>query len=138
MLQRLLIKAMISFVIGQIEKFREQLDWDKVRKNMDAYVRNLVPGTWFDEQAVKIVDSVFLAIKNVVSQGDYIKHILQLLAEKKYAEAIELVKQLVLGAIGDMSIELNEVVPHKVQAKLLVADSCDVKPMTVSLKEILA
>lgn len=138
MLHRLLIKAMISFIISQIEKFREGLDWDKVQKNMDAYVRNLVPGTWFDDQAVKMVDAVFLAMKKVIDQGDYIKQILQLLAEKKYAEAIELVKELVIGAVGDLSIELREVVPEKIQAKLLVADACEVKPMTVTLKEMLA
>lgn len=113
MLQRLLIKALISFVIAELEKFREQLDWAKLQKNVDDFVRKIVPGTWFDDQAVKLVDSVFLAIKDVLSKGSTIKTILDLLAQRKYAEAVEMLKQLIIGEIGHVEVQFSEVLHPK-------------------------
>lgn len=102
MIKRLVIKAMISFIIGQIEKLNGVINWEKLKADLEKHIRDLVPGTWFDDAAVKFVDMVFDSIRSVLEQGDTIKHLMQLLADKKFDEALALLKDLLLGKIGGL------------------------------------
>ena len=108
MIERLVVKAIISFVLGQIEKLKGSLDWVKLKADLEKHVRDLVPGTWFDDLAVQMVDSVFDGLKGVLDQGDNIKHLLELLAAKQYIEAMEVLKGLLLGAIGQKIVPTCE------------------------------
>lgn len=122
MIERLVAKAIISFILGQLEKFKASLDWGKIQADLDKHVRDLVPGTWFDDAAVKFVDSIFGSIRSILEQGDHIKSLLELLAAKKYDEALAALKYLLLGQIGH----------------LVAFEASDEKGPAVSFRQLLA
>ena len=115
MIERLVAKMVISFVLSQIEKFHDKIDWEQLEKDLDAKVRDLVPGSWFDDEAVAFVHTILSAFKAVLGQGDHIKPILQLLAQKKYEQALVALKELLLGQVGHVvpftatTMELNHI-----------------------------
>lgn len=91
------LKMVIGFVLRQLEKFSENIDWQKVEADLDARVRKLIPGTWFDDEAVRIAHAALTVIKTVLGQGDNIKRLLDLLTARKYDEAVKLLKEIILG-----------------------------------------
>ena len=103
-----LISIVISFVLRQLAKFTDSIDWDKVQKDLDERVRQIVPGTWFDDEAVKIVDIAFLTIKRVLKAQDKIQSILQLLAEQKFPEAATLLKRILTEHLNINSLTVEE------------------------------
>lgn len=117
MVQKIILKIVLSFVMRQLEKFREAIDWDKIEKDLDERVKKIIPGTWFDEEAVHCVKIAFDAIKFTLGQGDNLKQIIQLLVAKKNDEALALLKKLILGAWGSLTLSAQE---EKVK-ELLVA-----------------
>lgn len=118
-MEKLVAKLIISFLLGQIEKFKGSLDHDKLKAALDQHVRDMVPGTWFDDAAVKFCDTVFESLWSILDQGDHIKSLLELLAAKKYAEALSALKDLLLGSIGHLvALESDE---HQVTFHELLA-----------------
>ncbi len=107
MIQRIVISFVISFVLKQLEKFQDAIDWDKVRVDAEVRVRALVPGTWFDVEAVGLVDRVLLALKDVLGAGDELKKILQLLAKKDWPAAAEVLKGILLDAFKALGEEAS-------------------------------
>lgn len=115
MVERLVAKMMISFILSQIERFHDQIDWNMVEKEISEKVRELVPGGWFDDEAVKFVHIILVSFKTVLGQGNNIKPILELLALQKYDEAMNALKELLLGEVGHVvpfastSMEINHI-----------------------------
>ncbi len=99
MIQKIVISFVISFVIRQLEKFKESIDWKKVKVDLDERVRKIVPGTWFDDEVIMIVGAAFDTIKGVLDKSGQIKHLLELLAAQKYDEAISVLKEIMLGRL---------------------------------------
>jgi methionyl-tRNA formyltransferase len=96
----------ISFVLKQLEKFESKIDWEKVKADIDVRVRALVPGTWFDDEAVELANTVIDAIAKIMASSGQTKNILSLVANKKYSEAGKIIQDLVLKAWKDSSSSL--------------------------------
>lgn len=99
MLEKLVMPLVIGFVVRQLEKFEESIDWERVKADTFERVRMLVPGTWFDDEACAIAGAAIDIIKSVLSKGSDVKHLLQLLSDKKYDMATSMLKELVLGKL---------------------------------------
>lgn len=97
MLEKWLVGVVIAFVLRQLAKFKDTVDWVKVKADLDLRVRALVPGTWFDDEAAAIVGLVMDRVIAVLSQGDQVKVILELLAAEQWAAALVALKDLLLG-----------------------------------------
>ena len=93
------ISLAIKFVVRQNEKFKDSIDFVKLEKDLVARIKDLVPGTFFDEEAAKLVSFVIHWAQQVLEQGDNMKKLLKLLADKKFDEAVLLLKELILGSI---------------------------------------
>lgn len=100
MISRWAIAIAISFIVRQIEKFGETIDWAKVKADLKPLVEKTVPGTWFDAEAVAAVNALVDVAARALSATADIKRILDLLADEKWAEAVALLKDLILGAWG--------------------------------------
>lgn len=100
-IERWAIKWLINFILSQLAKFQEEFDWDLFKKNVDQKVVDVVPGTWFDATAVQFVNRVFDSLRRVLDQNDKIKELLQLLSEKKFGEAYDLIKSLFEEEVGE-------------------------------------
>lgn len=97
MLERWLISIVISFVLRQLAKFKQDVDWGKVRADMDARIRALVPGSWFDNEAVALCNSVLDGVIFVLGSSESIETILRLLAESKWEDAAAALKDLLMS-----------------------------------------
>lgn len=104
MMQKMVISFVISFVMRQLEKFQTTIDWNQVQKDLDDRIRALIPGTWFDDEAVSYVNIALTAIKSALGQGDAIKNILTLLADQKNTDAVNALKSLVLNSWSNFSV----------------------------------
>lgn len=116
MLQNWIISLVISFVLRQIDKFKETIDWAKVRLDLDVRVRALVPGTFFDAEAVAIADWLLDSVIYVLSAQGHLQSVLTKLATSDWAGALAELKEL----LADL---WSQVGPHQPQtpAKLKVA-----------------
>ena len=96
MLERWAIGIVIAFIVRQIGKFGKTIDWTKVKADVDVRVRALVPGEWFDDEAVDLVNSVLDRAALVLTQEAAIEEVLKLAAAGKWSEAVEALKRLIL------------------------------------------
>lgn len=104
MMNRMVMSVVISFVMRQLQKFQTTIDWDQVQKDLDDRVRALVPGSWFDDEAVQYVNIALSAIKATLGQSDKIQSILTLLADQKTQDAIAALKALILASWSNFSV----------------------------------
>ena len=97
MLERWALNLVIAFIMRQLAKFGQTIDWAKVKADLDERVRALVPGTWFDDEVVALVNMVLDRCAEVLAHGAAIEALLKLLADQKWDEALQALKALLLG-----------------------------------------
>lgn len=107
MINQWLVTVVIAFVLRQLGKFQETIDWTKVKADLDQRTRDLVPGTWFDDEAVAVVDALLSKVQFVLSDTGDLTAILQKLAASDWTGAYSALKALVLASWG------KDVVPAK-------------------------
>jgi vacuolar-type H+-ATPase catalytic subunit A/Vma1 len=96
MLNKWLINLAISFLVRQLAKFGKSINWQKVKEDLKTRTEALVPGSWFDDEAVALVFTVVDAAATVLASVSEIEKVLQLVAQEKWEEAIQTVKELIL------------------------------------------
>lgn len=104
-----LINLAITFIIRQIAKFNETLDWEKVSADLEARVRALIPGDMFDSSAVAVVNAVLAGAKQVLADEEALAHIVKLAAAGDWERAIAALKDLLVGAWNTQTEEELEV-----------------------------
>lgn len=108
MLERIVLPLVISFVVRQLEKFKESIDWEKVKHDLDIRIKEIVPGSWFDDEACAVGHAAVGMIQGVLSKSSDIKKLLEMLAGKKYDQAIAFIKELILGKLLFSSVPLSD------------------------------
>lgn len=103
MIQRLVVSMVISFILRQVAKFKSDTDWRKIKADLDKRVRDLIPGTWFDDEAVLVCRTLVDMAQVVLSSEQELQRVLELVADSKWDAAFALLKQLILGQIKVMS-----------------------------------
>jgi len=95
-----LIDMAITFIIRQVDKFAEQVDWTKVKADLDTRVRDLIPGDFVDEFAVAILNKTVDIVSVLLKDEEMMTKLVALLREKKYAEAALSLRQFVKDQLG--------------------------------------
>jgi len=98
MIQKWVIQMAISFVMRQLAKWGSSIDWAKVKADVEERVKALVPGEWFDSEAVAIVMALLDAAASVLSASAELEKIVKLAAEGKFPEAWAALRDLILGS----------------------------------------
>jgi hypothetical protein len=96
MLNKWLINLAISFLVRQLAKFGKSINWQKVKEDLRIRTEALVPGSWFDDEAVALVYTVVDAAATVLASVSEIEKVMHLVAQEKWDEAIQTVKELIL------------------------------------------
>lgn len=96
MLERWLVSLVVSFVLRQLAKFRGEVDWAKVRADMNVRVKAIVPGSWFDDEACYIANALLDGVVAVLASSADLENILNLLAAGQWQAAYEALKDLLL------------------------------------------
>ncbi len=99
MLEKLLISIIVSFVLRQIAKFKDQTNWATVRADLEARVKDLVPGTWFDPESVALADLVLEKIEAALGATADLSALLHLVAAEDWVGALAFLKDLLLKAL---------------------------------------
>lgn len=97
MLDQWIVRLVLSFIMRQLDKFTHTIDWTKVKADLAVRVRDVVPGAWFDDEAVAAANALVDAVAAALAKKDQIEEILALLAAQDYAGALLKLKDLVLG-----------------------------------------
>ena len=101
MLNSWVISLVIAFVVRQISKYGKEIDWAKVKADAEIRIRALIPGEWFDDEAVMLVNAIIDRAAEVMLNAAAIEKIMTLAANGKWAEAFaELKKLLVDGWVS--------------------------------------
>lgn len=94
MWDKIVLNVVIGFVLRQLAKFGRQLDWAKVKADAEVRVRALVPGTWFDDEAVAVVGAVIDACKVALAAESDWDALLHALAAQDWNGALAALKGL--------------------------------------------
>jgi hypothetical protein len=97
MLKSWLIKAAIAFALRQLAKWKDGINWETVKADLEARIRDLVPGELFDDEAAKMVRSVVDMIAGLLGDQAAITNIIALVIAGKMAEAMEALKDLIIN-----------------------------------------
>jgi len=98
MFDKWIMTFLLSFVLRQLEKFQKSTDWNKVKADLKPRIEAIVPGKWFDAEAVAACFAIVDVVAAALSNSEDIEAILKLCAAEKWAEALVALRDLVLGA----------------------------------------
>ena len=93
-----LVPIAVSFAVRQSQKFGKSLDMVKLRADFETRVRDLVPGSIWDDAAVALTDKVFAIFADLFT-SDVLEETSQDLVAGKFAEALAHVEAYVLAKI---------------------------------------
>lgn len=91
-----LIGLILGFVLRQIDKFRNEMNWAKLKAEAASYVADLVPGTWLDAEAIKLTHALIDAGERALGDKENLEDIFQALSAKDWPVAIMELKDLIL------------------------------------------
>ncbi len=111
------VNLIISFVLRQIAKFAETIDFDKVKADLAVRIAALVPGTFFDDEAIKVMNTIVSGFELCLAKTDEWKNILALCAAEKWPQALEAAKALLI----EVWTELPEIAEVELTAALSTA-----------------
>lgn len=97
MIKNWIVQLAISFVMRQLGKWQSKIDWAKVKADVASRVADLIPGTWFDNEAVAMALAVVDAAAAALSASEDLEKIVKMILDGKYDEAWKLLRQLILG-----------------------------------------
>lgn len=100
MINSVFLNIAVPFIFNRIIEFKDSVDWDKVESDLDKYVREFLPGTWFDDAAAKIAKDVFHKIRTSFIDEASLKRLIKILLNGKFEDAMKLVRDTVLSNIG--------------------------------------
>lgn len=93
----IVIKQVILFVMRQLEKFTENINWDQVKADLEPRIRDLIPGTIADDLVVGWANALIDMVATVLTAKDEIQEILTLLSKGDYNAAWQKLRELILG-----------------------------------------
>lgn len=96
MIRKWIFSMAVSFVMRQLAKWQNGIDWTKVKADVEARIRALVPGDWFDDEAVSLVMVFIDALQSIMSATAALEAIVRLLADGKTQEAWQALRDLIL------------------------------------------
>lgn len=97
MFQKWVLGLVVSFVVRQVAKLEDSIDWAGLKAKLDARVRVLIPGTWFDDEAAALVAVVLGRAEEVLNDSEAIAQIVRFAGEEKWQAAVDALKDLLLA-----------------------------------------
>ena len=80
--ERWLISALITFVLRQVKKFTNGVQWEKLIEDATNRVADLLPGEWLDREAKGYVETILYTAQHALSDERRLNNLLELLADE--------------------------------------------------------
>ncbi len=111
-MEKWIVQAAIQFLVRQFAKFSATIDWDKVKADFGPRIAAIVPGAWFDLEAVAVFEALVDAAAAVLSNTADIKRLLELCATEQWDAAFEALKDLILSGWTPTTAPGRKLVAH--------------------------
>jgi hypothetical protein len=95
-----LFPIIIGFVARQITKFGDKTDWSKIKSDAAVRVSDLVPGDWFDDEAVSAVCFLIDKVSSVLHNAEAITNMVAALFDKDWQTAVSILRKTVCENFG--------------------------------------
>lgn len=100
MIPRQFIDLAVHFAVRQLAKYSTTIQWDKVKADLSKRVKDLIPGEFFDELAVTLLNKTIDVVAKFTADEVEMNAIIDLLQEKKFNEAFNKVRGFVMLTLG--------------------------------------
>ncbi len=108
----ILLHIVLMIVMRELAQVKSAIDWPALRTTVDLQVRALVPGTWFDQDAVDATNALLDGCQTVLGDEAAIEALLTDVAEQKWQEAVDELKTLLAEGWQPTSGAGRAVLPH--------------------------
>ena len=98
LLERWALQLVFAFVIRQLKKFGKEIDWALVKADAAARAAALCPIDWFDDEMARFAGFLVDGCEAAVKSTSDVQDVLDRLAGKDWAGALDELKDLVLKA----------------------------------------
>lgn len=96
---KIVVPYVLSFVVRQIAKWGEAIDWALVKADAEERVRALLPDWLFEDDVVEAVHLLLDICAEALGKSNALKAILEKCVAKDFAGALELARQLLVGIV---------------------------------------
>lgn len=100
MFHKIIVSVVVSFILRQMEQFGANFNWQMFEQDMEARIRLLVPGAWFDDAAVDLMHKCLEVVRNGLRDQGSMQAVLSALAHKDMAAAGEAIRALLMSALS--------------------------------------
>lgn len=100
MLEGWIINIVITFVVRQITKWGSEVDFEKIKLDIEPRIRAILPGDFLDDEAVSIMFFVIDKLSSVSNNAEALTGVFAAVAAKDMKRAIELLKELVRNSFA--------------------------------------
>lgn len=97
MLDKWIMNLVIAFVLRQLSKVRTSVDWAALKIEADAAVRAVVPGEWFDDEVVAVVNEVIDAFAAALADAKDIEDLITDVVAQDWPSAVAALKAILLA-----------------------------------------
>lgn len=111
------VTYIINLAVRQIDKFAEEFDWAKFKATVDERLRQALPDWLFEDALCAFVADVVDFVAEALSDEGTIKQVLEALAKKDYAAAIEVVRKIVAEFLSGLDAPDAPELPEPKKAK---------------------
>jgi hypothetical protein len=95
MMQTWVYGMVIAFIVRQIGKFGTDTKWGLVKKDLDVRVAAVVPGAYWDDEAVQGANAIVDAVAAALQDAADLQMIAEKIVAKDWAGALAALKVLV-------------------------------------------
>lgn len=95
MFRNIIIRFAIGFIMRQLSKWKEGIDWAKVSTDLEERIRSFIP-SWIADEAVRWAMVLLDVVEAVLQAKSDIEAILTLLANSEFDEAWRKLRDLIL------------------------------------------
>lgn len=109
-MDKVLYNLVIMFCLRQLAKFGTSIDAQAVKDEYDPLVRQVVPGTWFDDEAVMLTNETIDAFVYVCKDSADVQKLVAAVVAADWAGALVILKDMIAKGY-------NPVTPMQVDLK---------------------
>ena len=121
MLLKFALNLVIGFVLRQVAKWQEGVDFSKVKADLDERVKALVPGAFFDDEAIYLVNNAIDVIAAILANTTELKVILDLVAGGDFKGGFDVLWKLLVGKVAPQAVALSFDEQHEAVVNALKA-----------------
>lgn len=105
MIEAWVIDLGIRFALRQLAKFGAETDWIKVRGDAQTRIRQIVPGTVFDDVTAQCVDALLDGLRTVLEKPGQLGAMLSRLANADWSGALASSRLLLIDVWDPSSVQ---------------------------------